>query len=38
MTLTTTHEPHHAQNNETYGNTEFLQPYLLVAADALLGI
>jgi hypothetical protein len=35
--LTTTHEPLHAQN-ETNGNTEFLQPYSVVAADALFEI
>jgi hypothetical protein len=32
------HEPLHAQNDETNGNIEFLQPYPVVAADALLEI
>jgi hypothetical protein len=30
-----THEPHHAQNDETFDNIEFLQPYPVVAADTL---
>jgi hypothetical protein len=33
-----THEPHHAQNEETNGNIELLQPCRVVAADALLEI
>jgi hypothetical protein len=37
-TLTATHEPLHAQNDETNGNIEFLQPYPVVAADALFEI
>jgi hypothetical protein len=37
-TLTAKHEPLHAQNDETIGNIEFLQPYPVVAADALLEI
>jgi hypothetical protein len=37
-TLATTHEPLHGQNNETNGNNEFLQPYLVVSADALFEI
>jgi hypothetical protein len=36
--LTTTHETLHALNDETNGNIEFLQPYPVVAADALLEI
>jgi hypothetical protein len=35
---TTTHEHLHAQNDETNGNIEFLQPYPVVAADALFEI
>jgi hypothetical protein len=31
-------QPLHAQNDETNGNTEFLQPYPVVEADALLEI
>jgi hypothetical protein len=31
-------EPLHARNDETNGNIEFLQPYPVVAADALLEI
>jgi hypothetical protein len=31
-------EPLHAQNDETNGSIEFLQPYPVVAADALLEI
>jgi hypothetical protein len=34
----TTHEPLHTQNDETNGNIEFLQPYSVIAADALLEI
>jgi hypothetical protein len=37
-TLTTTHEYLHQRNDETFGNIEFLQPYPVVAADALLEI
>jgi hypothetical protein len=37
-TLTITHEPLHIQNDETDVNIEFLQPYPVVAADALLEI
>jgi hypothetical protein len=37
-TLTPTRGTHHAQNNETDVNIEFLQPYHVVAADALLEI
>jgi hypothetical protein len=37
-TLITTHEPRHSRNDETNGNIEFLQPYPVVAADALLEI
>jgi hypothetical protein len=33
-----THEPLHAQNDETNGNTEFLQVCSVIAADALLEI
>jgi hypothetical protein len=33
-----THELLRAQNDETNGNIEFLQPYPIVAADALLEI
>jgi hypothetical protein len=33
-----THEHLHAQNDETNGNIEFLKPYPVVAADALLQI
>jgi hypothetical protein len=32
------HEPLHAQNDETNGNVEFLQPYPVFAADVLLEI
>jgi hypothetical protein len=31
-----TYKPLHAQNDETNGSVEFLQPYPMVAADALL--
>jgi hypothetical protein len=34
----TTHKPLLAQNDETNGNIEFLQPYPVVAAEALLEI
>jgi hypothetical protein len=34
----TTHQSLHAQNDETNGNVKFLQPYIVVAADALLEI
>jgi hypothetical protein len=37
-TLTTTHGPFSAQNDETNVSIEFLQPYPVVAADALLEI
>jgi hypothetical protein len=37
-TLTTTHEHLHAQNDETRGSTEFLQPYPILTDDALLEI
>jgi hypothetical protein len=37
-TVTTTHEPLHARNDETSGSIEFLQPYPVVAADALFEI
>jgi hypothetical protein len=33
-----THEPLHAQNNETNGNIEFFQQFPVVAANALLEI
>jgi hypothetical protein len=36
--INTTHEPLHALNGETNGNIEFLQPYPLVATDALFEI
>jgi hypothetical protein len=34
----TTHEHLHAQNDKTNGNNEFLQPYPVIATDALLEI
>jgi hypothetical protein len=34
----TTYEPLHAKNDETNVSIEFLQPYSVVAADALLDI
>jgi hypothetical protein len=38
VSLTTTHEALHVQYDKTNGNIEFLQPYPVVAADALLEI
>jgi hypothetical protein len=38
LNATQTHEILHAQNDETNGNIEFLQPYPVVAAAALLEI
>jgi hypothetical protein len=36
VNYTTTRVPSHTQNHETNGSIEFLQPYPIVAADALL--
>jgi hypothetical protein len=36
--LTTTHEPLHAENGETNDNIEFLQQYSVAAVDELLEI
>jgi hypothetical protein len=34
--LTTTHEPRHSRKNKTNDNSAYMQPYSIVASDAVL--